>query len=239
MALPGTPGGGQQISMSQINTELNRSATANISLDAAEGGTYGAINTCSPYYPAANNPATLDEWHGYNHSATCLTAYTLYFYNTGDGYYPGTSSTEACNASYSYTMYGTTSTLQSGTKFYFNANGTGGELSVSSPYVWLKTNGSSFQYTTGTGASNISSCSGTDYYHYYVDSYGCPNCNTITGPANGLVASTSSLTTGLYYYDNETGNVYYLSSYYGFGQYGGQIVNLSGGTSTCAGACTA
>lgn len=71
MALPGTPGGGQSISMSQINTELGRSATATISLNSAEDGTYAAINTCSQYKPSASNPATMDEWHGYNHTTSC------------------------------------------------------------------------------------------------------------------------------------------------------------------------
>ena len=62
---------GQLIRMSQINTELGRSSTAAISLDTAENGGYGTINTCSPAYPLAANAASLSEWYGYNHTASC------------------------------------------------------------------------------------------------------------------------------------------------------------------------
>lgn len=72
MALPGVPGGGQTISMSQINTELGRASNATISLNTAEDGGYVAINQCSTYKPSATNPATLNEWHGYDHSTSCV-----------------------------------------------------------------------------------------------------------------------------------------------------------------------
>lgn len=240
MALPGTPGGGQQISMSQINTELGRSSTATISLDTAENGGYATINTCSPYYPAANNPATMDEWHGYNHSAACLTSFTMYYYNTGDGYYGGTSATEACAATYTATVYSSTSTIGNGTRLYYNSNGTGEvEGSNNTSYYWFKIDGYSFSYTqgSGNGIANLASCSGTDYYHYYATAYSCPSCGSATQPANGLIASTTTVTTGLYYYDSVTGNSYYIDSYYGFGQYAGQIVSLSNGQSICTDAC--
>lgn len=57
------------ISMSQINTELGRSATAQISLDTAENGGYAAINTASTNRPSSGNPASMSEWYGYNHNA--------------------------------------------------------------------------------------------------------------------------------------------------------------------------
>lgn len=69
MALPNN-----SIAMSQINSELGRSSTAQISLDAAENGSYAAINTCSPSYPSSNNPAAMSEWRGYNHSFACCNA---------------------------------------------------------------------------------------------------------------------------------------------------------------------
>lgn len=59
------------ISMSQINQELGRSSNASISLDTAENGGYGAIKECANPRPSANNPATISEWYGYNHSVTC------------------------------------------------------------------------------------------------------------------------------------------------------------------------
>lgn len=61
------------ISLSQINTELSRSASSQISLDSAENGTYAAVNNCSYYKPAAANPAAMSEWRGYDHNIMCPT----------------------------------------------------------------------------------------------------------------------------------------------------------------------
>ena len=65
------PASGSSISMSQINTELGRSSTATISLDTAENGGYGAINTCASPFPLGANAASMSEWFSYNHSAAC------------------------------------------------------------------------------------------------------------------------------------------------------------------------
>ncbi len=70
------------ISMSQINTELGRSSTAQISLDTAENGGYAAINTCGSPRPSSSNPASMSEWYSYNHSAQCCTAYGTYQYSS-------------------------------------------------------------------------------------------------------------------------------------------------------------
>jgi hypothetical protein len=61
------------IRMSDINVELGRSSTANISLDTAENGGYGAINTNSASRPSGTNPAAMSEWYGYNHNAAGAT----------------------------------------------------------------------------------------------------------------------------------------------------------------------
>ena len=58
-----------QLSMSQINSELRRSSTSQISLDTAENGGYGAINQNSLSRPNPTNPAYISEWYGYNHTA--------------------------------------------------------------------------------------------------------------------------------------------------------------------------
>jgi len=59
---------------SDINVELGRSATATFSIKDAATGVYGAINTCSPYYPNASAPHAYSEWYGYNHLAPCLNS---------------------------------------------------------------------------------------------------------------------------------------------------------------------
>lgn len=60
---------------SDINVELGRSATATFSITDAATGVYGAINTCSPYYPNGSAPHRYGEWYGYNHNAICLNSY--------------------------------------------------------------------------------------------------------------------------------------------------------------------
>ena len=71
------------ISMGQINVELGRGSTTAISLDAAENGSYGAINTNSASRPSGSNPASMSEWYGYNHNAAAPAVYIYWNYNTG------------------------------------------------------------------------------------------------------------------------------------------------------------
>jgi hypothetical protein len=66
MTLPRTG----QIGLGDINVELGRSRTAQISLDTAENGGYGTINVESRLRPNATNPAAISEWYGYNHTFT-------------------------------------------------------------------------------------------------------------------------------------------------------------------------
>ena len=67
MALPSSGA----ISMSQINTELGRSSTAQISLNLAEAGSYVALNTASSSRPNGYTPNAMSEWYSYNHTV-CL-----------------------------------------------------------------------------------------------------------------------------------------------------------------------
>lgn len=63
------------LSASMINVEFGRSATATFSLEDAETGVYGAINTCSIYRPSGSAPYAMSEWYGYDHNAPCLNSY--------------------------------------------------------------------------------------------------------------------------------------------------------------------
>jgi len=65
MALPNSG----QLSMNDIRRELNQFTTTNFSLDGAESGTYGSINTQSSSRPNNSRPAAISEWYGYNHDA--------------------------------------------------------------------------------------------------------------------------------------------------------------------------
>ena len=71
------------IRMSQINSELGRSSTAQISLDTAENGGYATINTASTSRPSSTNPASMSEWYGYNHNASSSSTIYWYCYRTG------------------------------------------------------------------------------------------------------------------------------------------------------------
>lgn len=65
MAIPSSG----QIRAQTINFELGRTRTSTLSIDTAENGGYGAINTNSESYPNAANPAAYSEWYGYDHDA--------------------------------------------------------------------------------------------------------------------------------------------------------------------------
>lgn len=64
MALPST-----NLGMGDINVEIDRSRTSQISLDSAESGDYVSINTNSEDRPNTGRPAAISEWIGYNHDA--------------------------------------------------------------------------------------------------------------------------------------------------------------------------
>lgn len=104
MALPSSG----QISMSQINTELGRSATALISLNTAESGGYGAINQCSPSRPDGFTPDTMDEWHGYNHTINCCGGSPCYAHT---GWLFAGDCATACAGPFTGTVYSCCATI--------------------------------------------------------------------------------------------------------------------------------
>jgi len=79
------------LSLGRIRQELQNGnysggpyTTAATGLDTAENGGYATINTCSTLRPSATNPASMSEWYGYNHLASCGPALNSY-YALGDG----------------------------------------------------------------------------------------------------------------------------------------------------------
>jgi len=82
MALPSSG----QLRASSINTELGRSSTSTLSIDTAENGGYGAINTNSESYPSATNPAAYSEWYGYDHTAGGGGVFVTLGYNVSSAY---------------------------------------------------------------------------------------------------------------------------------------------------------
>lgn len=95
------------ISMSQINTELGRSSTAQISLDTAENGGYAAINILSSSRPSASNPASMSEWYSYNHNAAPVNSVTI-----SSTYYWSYTTLSSNNASGTITITGSSATFK-------------------------------------------------------------------------------------------------------------------------------
>lgn len=80
MALPSSG----EISLSDVNTELGRTSTAEIAMQTAEQGDYVAINSSSTNKPDGTSPFALSEWYGYDHSASSSASNGDSFYTFGD-----------------------------------------------------------------------------------------------------------------------------------------------------------
>jgi len=66
MAIPTTG----PVSASDINVELDRTSTSQISLDDARSGVYSTINNASSNKPPSTGEISYSDWHGYDHDAT-------------------------------------------------------------------------------------------------------------------------------------------------------------------------
>jgi hypothetical protein len=111
------------LSAQSINLELARSRTAQLSIDTAENGGYGTINTSSPSRPNSANPAAYSEWYSYDHTAGGPSfSPILLGYNVSTG-------NRACSAFYfspitQYVAGGTTPPFEAVSAIYTNAAGT-------------------------------------------------------------------------------------------------------------------
>jgi hypothetical protein len=119
MALPSSG----TISMGDINVELGRERTSTISLDAAENGSYVTINQKSISKPSDANPATISEWHGYNHSTVSSgggggTVNTGSIYN--DTRYTISATTMKITANSSQIASVSIPSVLPGERYYFN-----------------------------------------------------------------------------------------------------------------------
>lgn len=107
MALPSSG----QVSFNDIRVELGVPSQEPVSIDAAENGTYATINQCSAQKPSATNPASVQEWWGYDHTATA----SIFLTNTEGS---SATSAEACAlaAANAWTLY------VAGTVYYRNSS---------------------------------------------------------------------------------------------------------------------
>lgn len=66
MAIPSSG----SISASDLNSELERTSTSQISLDDARSGVYSTINDASGDKPPSTGEISYSDWRGYDHDAT-------------------------------------------------------------------------------------------------------------------------------------------------------------------------
>jgi hypothetical protein len=114
-----------ELGLRSINQELGRSASAQISLDTAENGGYGAINTFSTSRPNSANPAAISEWYGYNHQARGAVfscTFSAGSQLTGPGTISGNNTNANGTALLGAYVFGGTGS-RSGCESYFYING--------------------------------------------------------------------------------------------------------------------
>lgn len=153
------------ISFANINTELGRSSTAAIGIQQAETGVYAAINTASTSRPDGSSPYSINEWYGYNHTASSVPT-PEYWWRADSGL--STTSWTAYNGGVNFTLTNVSS-ANSTTGLYLNGtNSYGTSSSVSSlqaRHIFIRGNNLNF---TGAGAFFGGSIYNIHEFYYYV-----------------------------------------------------------------------
>ena len=238
--------GSGTIRASQINTELGRTSTANISLDSAENGSYVTINSCSPSKPNASNPAAMSEWYSYNHTYACcyspsITQISNITSSSVDIYWVGTGNCTAAHIEYSTNQVNwstttggctsprTVSGLSSSTTYYFRiritCTSTGGYSGYSNT-MSATTSGSCPAY--GTYLSQY--CSGCTLYYRYANG-SCGTYDVSQGCSTACGGCCCAPAYGTYLYDGCSGCDYYY--YYADGCYGSYATLIESNSANC------
>jgi hypothetical protein len=230
------PIGNASVAATGINLELGRSSNATLSIDTAENGGYGTINTCSPSYPSGSNPASFSEWRNYNHGFACCNAPSISAGNIGSNSLGFSVSYSNCSAMhYEYSTNGSTwnsgtggcasyitiSSLSSSTTYYIRVRITCASTNSYSGYsntITMTTSGSYPPY--GTLLSNY--CSGCTLYYRFADgsggtydvsqgcSTGCGGCCCAPSYGTYLYAGCSGCDYGVYYANGCYGSYFSL-----------------------------
>lgn len=140
-----------EIKMSQINTELGRTSNLQISLDSAERNGYAIINQCSPSRPSGDRPASMSEWYGYNHAASCSGLPQIYLKLIVSGSTVYWTSNTACSGGSLYNVPGQI-TIAFTTTYTLNSNTLEADSTVTIP----QNSNTSTVVALGSGASYVS-----------------------------------------------------------------------------------
>jgi len=147
MALPSSG----EIKMSQINTELGRASNLMITLDSAENNGYAIINQCSPSRPSGANPASMSEWYGYNHGASCSGLPQIYLKLVSSVTSVVWESRTACSGGSLYNVPGTVN-INFTVVYTLNGNTLESDIFVSIP----QNSNTSTSVSLGAGSSYVS-----------------------------------------------------------------------------------
>lgn len=166
----------------------------------------------------------------------------------------------ACSAiTQSFTVYSNSSTFSVGAALYYDSCGTvpivansydgafGTLYNWNSNYVTFETDSYTVRSvtscfgttTTSTTTTTTTLTPTTDYYTYNVTSTStCSGTSCVSTTNEPVIACLTALTVGQYNLDSNTGKIFYISSYVGYGAYGGFIIIDGGHNATCDTLCS-